>query len=85
VTTLSKQLLEKSSKSESRILNPILVRFVLKCFFVTYEIVFLYFFFAAEGCDPNQQLLKAKGKTAMHAAAAGGYVDIMACLRLVNQ
>ena len=36
------------------------------------------------GCDPNQQVVKAKGKTAMHAAAGGGYVDIMACLRLVN-
>lgn len=48
-----------------------------------YEIVFCVF--AAEGCDPNQQLLKAKGKTAMHAAAAGGYVDIMACLRLVKK
>ena len=49
------------------------------------SIVSVSVFFAAEGCDPNQQLLKAKGKTAMHAAAAGGYVDIMACLRLVNQ
>lgn len=35
-----------------------------------------------EGCDPNQQVAKSKGKTAMHAAAAGGYVDIIACLRL---
>lgn len=36
------------------------------------------------GCDPNQQLMKAKGKTALHAAAAGGYVDIIACLRLAG-
>ena len=36
------------------------------------------------GCDPNQQVVKAKGKTAMHAAAGGGYVDIMACLRLAG-
>ena len=41
------------------------------------------FFSVVGGCDPNQQVIKAKGKTAMHAAAAGGYVDIMACLRLV--
>lgn len=42
------------------------------------------FFSVVGGCDPNQQVVKAKGKTAMHAAAGGGYVDIMACLRLVN-
>ena len=43
-----------------------------------------FIFSVVEGCDPNHQVVKAKGKTAMHAAAAGGYVDIMACLRLVN-
>lgn len=36
------------------------------------------------GCDPNNQVVKLKGKTAMHAAAAGGYVDIIAILRLVR-
>ena len=41
-------------------------------------------FTSAEGCDPNHQVVKSKGKTAMHAAAAGGYIDIMACLRLVS-
>ena len=41
-------------------------------------------FCLVEGCDPNQQVAKSKGKTAMHAAAAGGYVDIIACLRLVK-
>ena len=65
-------------------LNPKVMRVVIKCFLVTLGNCLLVCFFAAEGCDPNQQLLKAKGKTAMHAAAAGGYVDIMACLRLVN-
>ena len=36
------------------------------------------------GCDPNLQVIKSKGKTPMHAAAAGGYVDIIAILRLVR-
>lgn len=36
------------------------------------------------GCDPNLQVIKSKGKTAMHAAAAGGYVGIIAILRLVR-
>ncbi|PFX17666.1 Histone-lysine N-methyltransferase EHMT1 [Stylophora pistillata] len=40
--------------------------------------------FTVAGCDPNLQLMKAKGKTALHAAAAGGYVDIIACLRLAG-
>ena len=46
--------------------------------------ILVLFFSVVGGCDPNQQVVKAKGKTAMHAAAGGGYVDIMACLRLVN-
>ena len=41
-------------------------------------------FSLAGGCDPNLQVVQAKGKTAMHAAAGGGYVDIIACLRLVK-
>ena len=49
-----------------------------------YEFMFVIFS-VVEGCDPNQQVVKAKGKTALHAAAAGGYVDIIACLRLVKQ
>ncbi|XP_067056627.1 histone-lysine N-methyltransferase EHMT2-like isoform X1 [Acropora muricata] len=36
------------------------------------------------GCDPNLQVIKSKGKTPMHAAAAGGYVDIIAILRLAG-
>ena len=37
-----------------------------------------------EGCQPNEQVDTEKGRTALHAAAAGGYLDIITCLKMVR-
>lgn len=79
VTTLAQYQFENLSSFQCKS-NCICYKMIFLSSLVT---VSVSVFFAVEGCDPNQQLLQAKGKTAMHAAAAGGYVDIMACLRLV--
>ncbi|XP_031553067.1 histone-lysine N-methyltransferase EHMT1-like isoform X2 [Actinia tenebrosa] len=35
-----------------------------------------------EGCKPNVQVETEKGRTAVHAAAAGGFLDIITCLKM---
>ncbi|XP_048587555.1 histone-lysine N-methyltransferase EHMT2 isoform X2 [Nematostella vectensis] len=37
-----------------------------------------------EGCQANNQVESEKGRTALHAAAAGGYLDILKVLRMVG-
>ena len=37
-----------------------------------------------EGCNPNQQVDQEKGKSAMHAAAAADFIDILGLLRNVG-
>ena len=37
-----------------------------------------------DGCNPTQPVAKEKMKTAMHAAAAGGFVDLIHILNIVS-
>lgn len=45
---------------------------------------FTSYFVTGEGCNPNQQVEQEKGKSAMHVAAAAGYIDVLALLRNVS-
>lgn len=38
---------------------------------------------SVEGCKPNVQVDTEKGRTAVHAGAAGGFLDIISCLKMV--